>query len=105
LKGLLSPFYHNSAPVNREFWQALGDGFIDTEAKVLFTFCIVLRKGVFADSSIPKFAFTTGLSDNVSLCGEKTWLSELLLISNSSPKNGLIPKAVLVFEELGRKET
>jgi len=44
LVGSLSPFYHNSAPVNKEFRGALEGDFSDAEAEVLFTVRIVLRK-------------------------------------------------------------
>jgi len=46
--------------VNKKSQGALrGGNFIDAEAEVLFTFCIVLRKSGLADSSIP----TAGLMD------------------------------------------
>jgi hypothetical protein len=53
--GLLSPFYHNSAPVNKKIQGVLGGNFIDPGAEVLFRVRIVLRKSGVADSSIPKF--------------------------------------------------
>ena len=56
--GLLYPFYHNSAPVNKEFRGALEGDFSDAEAEVLFTVRIVLRKSGVSDSSIPKFDLT-----------------------------------------------
>ena len=51
--GLLTSFYHNSAPVNKKIHGVLGDNFIDAEAELLFTVRIVLGKSGVTDLSIP----------------------------------------------------
>jgi hypothetical protein len=54
--GLLLSLYHNSAPVNKKFWQALSGNF--SEAQVPITVSNALRMRGSADSSIPKFDLT-----------------------------------------------
>jgi hypothetical protein len=50
--GLLSPFYQNSAPVNKKIQGVLGGNFVG--ADVLFTVPFVVRKSGVTDSRLPK---------------------------------------------------
>jgi hypothetical protein len=54
--GLLLSLYHNSAPVNKKFWQALSGNFSDSPGSDYSFNCAAMRGS--ADSSIPKFDLT-----------------------------------------------
>jgi len=57
---LLSPFYHNSAPVNKKFWRALSGDF--SEAQVPITVSMALWMRGIANSSIAQMMRSSTLS-------------------------------------------